>query len=110
MNAMPLKKHRHKVQVKIIHSHSKAVSRSLLAFHLTADETDNSLIITFQASLKEANIIVTDKNGKPIVSESKVSIYEGKTVDIYSPESDFYTIEITSPTIDITGEITLEEI
>jgi len=75
MNAKTDKRRRHKVQAKITCLSPKAVTRTPLEFNLTADETDNSLIITFQASLKEANIIVTGKNGEPIISESKVSIH-----------------------------------
>ena len=95
MSAMPHKKHRHKVNTKIINSHSKSIFRSPLFFNLTADEIDDNLTITFQSAL---------------VSEFKTSIYEGKTVNVYAPESDIYTIEITSPTIDVTAEITLNEI
>ena len=51
-----------------------------------------------------------DKNGVTVAFESKASIHEGKTVNVPAPEADFYTIKITSPTIDVTGEITLEEI
>lgn len=110
MNAMPYKKHRHQVNAKIIHSHSKSIFRSPLFFNLTADEIDDNLTITFQSALEEADITVTDKDGNVVVSEFKTSIYEGKTVNVYAPESDIYTIEITSPTIDVTAEITLNEI
>lgn len=110
MSAMPHKRHRHKVNTKIINSHSKAIFRSPLFFDLTADETDDNLIITFQSVLEEADITVTDKNGNVVATELKTSIYEGKTVNIPAPKTDFYTVEITSPTIDVTGEITLEEI
>lgn len=110
MSAMPHKKHRHKVNTKIINSHSKSIFRSPLFFNLTADEIDDNLTITFQSALEEADITVTDKDGNVVVSEFKTSIYEGKTVNIYAPESDIYTIEITSPIIDVTAEITLNEI
>jgi hypothetical protein len=110
MNAMPYKKHRHQVNAKIIHSHSKSIFRSPLFFNLTADEVDENLTITFQSALEEADITVTDKDGNVVVSEFKTSIYEGKAVNVYAPESDIYTIEITSPIIDVTAEITLNEI
>lgn len=110
MNAMPHKRHRHKVNIKIVNSHSKAITRSPLFFNLTADEADDNLTITFQSALEEADITVTDKEGNIIVSEFKSSIYEGKTVNISALESSLYTIEITSPTMDVTGEITLEEL
>lgn len=110
INAIPHKRHRHKVNAKIISSNYKVNTRSPLFFNLTADEVDDNLTITFQSVLEETDITVTDKNGNIIVSELKSSIYEGKTVNIYAPESDIYTIEITSPTIDVTAEITLNEI
>lgn len=80
MSAMPHKKHRHKVNTKIINSHSKSIFRSPLFFNLTADEIDDNLTITFQSALEEADITVTDKDGNVVVSEFKTSIYEGKTV------------------------------
>lgn len=110
VNAMPHKRHRHKVKVHTISFLEKAITRSPLFFNLTADEIDDNLTITFQSALEEADITVTDKNGNTVVSELKSSIYEGKIVNIYAPESDFYTIDITSPTVDITAEITLNEI
>lgn len=110
MNAMPHKRHRHKVKAQIISFQEKAITRSPLFFNLTADEADDNLTITFQSALEEADITVTDKEGNIIVSEFKSSIYEGKTVNISAPESSLYTIEITSPTMDVTGEITLEEL
>ena len=110
VNAIPHKRHRHKVNAKIISSNYKVNTRSPLFFDLTADEIDSNLIITFQSVLEETDITVTDKNGNIIASELNSSIYEGKTVNIYAPESDIYTIEITSPIIDVTAEITLNEI
>ena len=110
VNAIPHKRHRHKVNAKIISSNYKVNTRSPLIFNLTADEVDDNLTITFQSVLEETDITVTDKNGNIIASELNSSIYEGKTVNIYAPESDIYTIEITSPIIDVTAEITLNEI
>lgn len=88
---------------------AKVVTRSPLEFNLTADETDNSLIITFQSSLNEADIIVTDKNGNTVALEPQTSIYEGKTICIPNPNSYPYRIDITSPTLDYCGEIIQED-
>ena len=110
VNAMPYKRHRHKVKAQVISLQEKATTRSPLFFDLTADEIDSNIIITFQSFLDEADITVIDKNGVTVAFESKASIHEGKTVNVPAPEADFYTIKITSPTIDVTGEITLEEI
>ena len=77
MNAMPYKRHRHKVKIKIINLQEKATNRSPLFFDLTADETDDNLMITFQSVLEVADITVTDKNGNVVATEFKTSIYEG---------------------------------
>ena len=109
VNAMPHKRHRHKIQAHIISSHSKAISRSPLFFNLTADEVDENLTITFQSTLDEADITVTDKNGNVVVTEFKSSIYEGKTVCVPNSDSYPYLVEITSPRLDIEAEITSED-
>lgn len=109
MSAMPHKKHRHKVNTKIINSHSKSIFRSPLFFNLTADEIDDNLTITFQSALEEADITVTDKDGNVVVSEFKTSIYEGKTVSVPNSDSYPYLVEITSPRLDIEAEITSED-
>ena len=46
INAIPHKKHRHKVNAKIISSNYKVNTRSPLFFNLTADEVDDNLTIT----------------------------------------------------------------
>ena len=97
VNAMPYKRHRHKVKAQVISLQEKATTRSPLFFDLTADEIDSNLIITFQSFLDEADITVIDKNGVTVAFESKASIHEGKTVNIPAPEADFYTIKIPHP-------------
>ena len=47
VNAMPYKRHRHKVKAQVISLQEKATTRSPLFFDLTADEIDSNLIITF---------------------------------------------------------------
>lgn len=109
VNAMPHTRHRHKVNAKIISSNYKATTRSPLFFNLTADETDENLIITFQSALEEADITVTDKNGNVVATEFKTSIYEGKTVCVPNSDSYPYLVEITSPRLDIEVEVALED-
>ncbi len=109
VNAMPHKRHRHKIQAQIIHSHSKSIFRSPLFLNLTADEADDNLTITFQSALEEADITVTDKNGNVVATEFKSSIYEGKTVCVPNSDSYPYLVEITSPRLDIEAEITSED-
>ncbi|RGX86312.1 hypothetical protein [Bacteroides intestinalis] len=109
INAIPHKKHRHKVNAKIISSNYKTTTRSPLFFSLTADETDNNLAITFQFPLEEADITATNKDGNIVVSELNSSIYEGKTVYVPNSDSYPYLVEITSPCLDIEVEITSED-
>ena len=109
INAMPHKRHRHKINAIIISAHSKAITRSPLFFNLTADEVDENLTITFQSTLEEADITVTDKNGNVVVTEFKSSIYEGKTVCVPNSDSYPYLVEITSPRLDIEAEVTSED-
>ena len=92
MNAMPYKRHQHKVKTRIIHSNIKVTTRSPLFFDLTADEIDSNLIITFQSFLDEADITVIDKNGVTVAFESKASIHEGKTVNVPAPQRRFLII------------------
>lgn len=110
-NAMSHNSGQHKKNIRTHRKYikAKAVTRSPLEFNLFADETDNSLIITFQSSLNEADIIVTDKNGNTVALEPQTSIYEGKIISIPNAESYPYQIEITSPTLDYGGEITKED-
>ena len=77
---------------------SKAILLSILSYYLY------SLF-----PLHESDITVADKNGNIVINEQQTSIYESKALYIYTPEDYPYTIEITSPAVDITGEITLEE-
>lgn len=78
-------------------------------YTIDVSNNDNCLQILFQFPLHESDITVADKNGNIVINEQQTSIYEGKTLYIYTPEDYPYTIEITSPAVDITGEITLEE-
>lgn len=79
-------------------------------YTIDVSNNDNCLQILFQFPLHESDITVADKNGNIIINEQQTSIYEGKALYIYTPEDYPYTIEITSPAVDITGEITLEEV
>lgn len=110
VDAMSHKSGQQKKTIRIHRKYIKAktVNRSPLEFDLSADETDNNLIITFQSSLNEADIIVTDKNGNTVALEPQTSIYEGKTICIPNPNSYPYRIDITSQTLDYCGEITQE--
>jgi len=52
---------------------------------------------------------VTDKNGNVVIEENQTNLYEGKALYVHSSKAYPYTLVLTSPAVDITGEITLEE-
>ncbi len=84
------------------------VTRVPLVFDMTIQEQNGILNILFHSPLSDAEITITDKDGNIVINESKSLIYEGKTLYIYSADNYPYSIEITSPILDLTGEITLE--
>lgn len=65
-------------------------------YTIDVSNNDNCLQILFQFPLHESDITVADKNGNIVINEQQTSIYEGKTLYIYTPEDYPYTIEITS--------------
>lgn len=86
------------------------IARAPLSFNINVQEANNCLQIVFQGSLPDAEVIVTDKNGNTVVYEPQTFINEGEMIYIYTPNAYPYTIEITSPVMNVTGEITQEEI
>lgn len=66
-------------------------------------------MLTFSFSLEKADILIKDKEGHPIVEEPQTLIYEGKEIFISDAEDYPYTITITSPLVQMEGEIVLEE-
>lgn len=88
----------------------RTVTRTLIEYNINVNDDGNSLQIIFLFSLRDADITITDKNGNVLVNKQQSTIYDGKTLYIYAPKAYPYTVEITSPTLDVTGEIVLEEI
>lgn len=76
---------------------------------IQVDESNGILLLTFQYSLEDANITITDKNGNEVMHEQQTVIYEGRVVSISEAAGYPYSVEITSPMVDIQGEIVLEE-
>ncbi len=72
------------------------------------DEVNGILLLTFQYSLEDADITITDKNGNEVMHEQQTVIYEGRVASIPEADGYPYSVEITSPTVDIQGEIVLE--
>lgn len=91
-------------------TYKSAVTRIPIDYTIDVNDNGNYLQILFQFPLPDADITVTDKNGHIIINEQQTYIYEGKILRIYAPNDYPYSIEIASPTLDITGEIVSEEI
>lgn len=110
INATSNKKGHRKVRSKILFYESEALHRCPLYFNLDVDDVDNTLFITFQSSLEEAEITVTDNTGNIVISEPISNIYEGQSISISNSNSYPYIIEISSPELGLGAEVTLEEI
>lgn len=99
---------------KMPHAHCKVNNRSAMTRvpfepSIKAEDINDCLYLTFQFSLNDVDIIVLDKNGNEVVNELQTIIYEGRTIAISIADAYPYFIEIITPTIEIQGEITLEE-
>lgn len=99
-----------KSKIRILKFYREVQTRSPLDFNMSVNDGDNVLQILFQSPLPDAEIIVIDKDGNTVIDESQTSIYEGKTLYIYTPDAYPYTIRITSPILDVTGEIIQDDI
>lgn len=102
------KKKRHAKINKVLYK-EQANTRIPINYNIDVNDNESCLQIIFQFYLQNAEIQVTDKNGNTVTNESQTIIYEGKTVYIYIPKAYPYTLEIISPTVEIIGEIVLEE-
>lgn len=109
LNASTLKTQRHKSVWKAFLKKKKIVTRSPFVFDMDVLETDSCLQIIFLSPLPDAEITITDKNGKTIVHEPRTFINKGKTLYIETPNGYPYTVKIISPIMDITGDIVEEE-
>ena len=86
-----------------------AVISSPINYAIDVNSDATSLQIMFRFPLSDADITVTDKNGNIVVYESQISTYDGKVLYIHASGAYPYIIEVTSPGVDIVGEIVLEE-
>lgn len=99
---------------RIIH-YKESVCRERITTRVPIDYTiettgdENGLQIIFLFPMHEADITVTDKNGNVVIEENQTNLYEGKALYVHSSKAYPYTLVLTSPAVDITGEITLEE-
>lgn len=108
-SASTTKRQKQKSSFKFCDKFNKNITRSPLDFNLEVHDIDKNLQIHFQSPLHDAEITVKDSNGNTIIYKPQTFIYEGMMLYIYTPNAYPYTVEITSPTLDITGEIVLEE-
>lgn len=99
------KKSRYKEVAKTEH----AITRSPIDYTIEVTGDENSLQIIFMFPMREADITLTDENGNVVLEENQVNSYEGKTLYVQTPNAYPYTLVLTSPAVDITGEIVLEE-
>ena len=99
---------RKKAYIQNVSIERKAATRAPLDFNITIKDRDNTLVIIFLSPLRNAEVIITDSNGNTVINEPQTTIYEGKMLHIHAPNAYPYMIEITSPSMDVTGEITRE--
>lgn len=83
--------------------------KSIFDPSIQAEDINDCLYLTFQFSLQDADITIIDKDGNEVIKEQQTIIYEGRIISIPMADAYPYSIEITSPTVDIEGEIVLEE-
>lgn len=109
-SAAILNKHKHKIRLTSFTLRNKATTRSPIEFNIRCTRNQqllaNYLSVT---SCRNAEITITDKNGKTVVHEPPTFINKGKTLYIETPNGYPYTVKIISPIMDITGDIIEEE-
>lgn len=88
--------------------HKTIMKRSFFEPSVQAEDINDCLYLTFQFSLHDTDITIKDKNGNEVVNEQQTLIYEGRVIAIPQSDDYPYSIEITSPTVEIQGEIVLE--
>ncbi|MCD7923770.1 MAG: DUF3244 domain-containing protein [Bacteroides sp.] len=108
LGAFASEHHKKKPRAQSKVEYRTAMSRALFDPSMLAKDINNCLYLTFQFSLSDADITILDKDGNEVIKEQQTIIYEGRTISIPETDGYPYSVEITSPTIDIQGEITLE--
>ncbi|WP_373721609.1 DUF3244 domain-containing protein [Bacteroides heparinolyticus] len=84
------------------------VTRSPINYTIDVSGDETCLQIMLRFPLSDADIIVADKDGNTVVYEPQTSSFGGKVFYIHAPKGYPYIIEISSPAVDIVGEIVLE--
>lgn len=101
--------HHSRAKYKTKKAQGRVMTRSPFNPTIQVNEVNGILLLTFQYSLDDADITIIDKNGNEVMHEQQTVIYEGQVVSIPEAGGYPYSVEITSPIVDIQGEIVLEE-
>lgn len=100
--------HKRNAKFKQKNRREHVMNRSPFNPTIQVNEVNGILLLTFQYSLDDADITIIDKNGNEVMHEQQTVIYEGRVVSIPEADGYPYSVEITSPIVDIQGEIVLE--
>lgn len=105
----PKHKHKYYWEVKRMNK-SKRLERSIFLPIVEVNQTGNTLLLSFEFCLDDANITIEDKNGA-VIYQQHDNINDGMTISIEAIDevSCPLSIKIISPTTLIEGEIVEEE-
>lgn len=94
-------------KINMLEKRSKPITRSPIVYDvdMTVESVNNTLSIMFTGYLPDASIIVTDAYGNIVIQQSLVTISTGTTFYVTPDDSYPYDIVITSPALDIVGQI-----
>lgn len=109
INSASLNTQRRKSHFRNLDTRYLIATRAPIEFDVDMQDVNNHLQIIFLSPLPNAEITITDKDGNIVVYEPQTTISKGKTLFIYTPNAYPYKLKITSPTMEITGEIVEEE-
>ena len=96
-----------KPKIIIVDKNEQNPSRSpgIYDLDIEVESINNTLCIIFTGTLPDADITVTDDLGNIAINQTSVTIFTGMTLYI-TPDNYYpYEIVITSPTLDIVGQI-----
>ena len=96
-----------KPSIIIIGETEKSPTRSPIVYDvdMSVASVNNTLSIMFTGYLPDANITVTDANGNIVIQQTLITIITGTTFYVSPDDSYPYDIVITSPTLDVVGQI-----
>ena len=94
-------------KISMLEKRSKPITRSPIVYDvdMTVESVNNTLCIMFTGYLPDANITVINADGNDVIQQSLVTISTGTTLYVSPDDSYPYDIMITSPTLDIVGQI-----